>query len=55
MRGPNPAVQDQGISVLHEGNGTDGLSLEDVVDAELLALLPFSLEGDELLTAPGGC
>nr|XP_001397295.2 hypothetical protein ANI_1_1804134 [Aspergillus niger CBS 513.88] len=32
----------------------DGLTLEDVVDAELLALLPFSLDG-EIFTAPGGC
>ncbi|OJJ67014.1 hypothetical protein ASPBRDRAFT_69469 [Aspergillus brasiliensis CBS 101740] len=31
-----------------------GWSLEDVVDAELLALLPFSLDG-EIFTAPGGC
>ncbi|RAL04864.1 Zn(II)2Cys6 transcription factor [Aspergillus ibericus CBS 121593] len=42
-------------AVPHEGSGVDGLTLEDVVDAELLALLPFSFEGDEMLTAPGGC
>ncbi|OJZ85566.1 hypothetical protein ASPFODRAFT_135390 [Aspergillus luchuensis CBS 106.47] len=33
---------------------SNGLTLEDVVDAELLALLPFSLDG-EIFTAPGGC
>lgn len=37
-----------------EGAYSDGLTLEDVVDAELLALLPFSLDG-EIFTAPGGC
>ncbi|PWY90354.1 hypothetical protein BO94DRAFT_555533 [Aspergillus sclerotioniger CBS 115572] len=54
MRGPNN-VQEPGMSVPNDGSGTEGLSLEDVVDAELLALLPFSLEGDDILAAQGGC
>lgn len=53
MRYSNPAIQDTPITVPQEESQVDSLTLEDVVDAEMLALLPFSLDGDALLTSQG--
>ncbi|KAJ9348533.1 hypothetical protein DTO280E4_9304 [Paecilomyces variotii] len=52
-RGQNVSIQDPNSTTSQDVAYVDGLTLEDVVDAEILALLPFSLDADALLGVQG--
>ncbi|KAL5365339.1 hypothetical protein BJX96DRAFT_181543 [Aspergillus floccosus] len=52
-RQPDLAVQDHVGEFTQDESTVDGWTLEDMIDAEMLALLPFSLDGD-LMTDNSG-
>ena len=52
-RQPDLAVQDHVGELAQDESTVDGWTLEDMIDAEMLALLPFSLDGD-LMTDNSG-
>ncbi|KAL4894254.1 hypothetical protein BDV59DRAFT_176132 [Aspergillus ambiguus] len=52
VRTPNPSLQDYTVGNTQDESTTDGWSLEDMVDAEMLALLPFSLDGGDASVEP---
>lgn len=47
----NPTIQDTATTASRDENEVDSLTLEDIVDSEMFALLPFSLDDDALLAS----
>ncbi|EAU31042.1 predicted protein [Aspergillus terreus NIH2624] len=46
MRNPDLAVQNLTVGSTQDEAAVEGWTLEDMIDAEMLALLPFSLDGE---------
>lgn len=46
MQNPDLAVQNLTVGSTQDEAAVEGWTLEDMIDAEMLALLPFSLDGE---------